>query len=108
MGVEMTRLWAVVAFIARSSWRVGVTVVGLALVIAGLAGVVLPVLPGPLLVIAGLAVLATEYVWARRALDMAKRRFNQARDMARRRRSRKRGPQAGPDAPSPGPGGPYS
>jgi len=102
----MTGLRAVLVFVARSGWRVAVTVVGITLVLAGLAGIVLPVLPGPLLIIAGLAVLATEYVWARRALDMAKRRFNQARDMARRRRDRQRGPPAGPEAPAPGPGDP--
>ena len=103
----MTGLRAVLVFVARSGWRVAVTLVGIALLLTGLAGIVLPVIPGPLLIIAGLAVLATEYVWARRALDMAKRRFNQARDLARRRRSRKRGPPVGPDAPPSGPPGPY-
>jgi hypothetical protein len=48
------------------------------------------VLPGPgiLLVVAGLAVLATEYVWAQRALNFAKDKARQAKDtVSRRRRS---------------------
>ena len=44
-----------------------VTVAGGALIIGGVALMVLPG-PGILLVVAGLAVLATEYVWARRVL----------------------------------------
>jgi hypothetical protein len=103
----MARVWAVVVFMARSSRRLAVTLVGVALVLAGAAGIVLPILPGPILVIAGLAVLATEYVWARRALEMARRRFNQARAAARKRRERKRGPQVGPDAPPSGGERPY-
>ncbi|MGH8993353.1 MAG: PGPGW domain-containing protein [Acidimicrobiia bacterium] len=99
------KLWAVVVFVGRSSRRVAVTVVGVALVAAGFAGIVLPLLPGPLLIIAGLAVLATEYVWARRALDVAKRRANQARDKVRARRQRKRDSE-GPGAPPPGEDGP--
>jgi uncharacterized protein (TIGR02611 family) len=51
----------------RVAWRVGVTVVGVA-VIAG--GVVLLPLPGPgwLVIFAGLGILATEYAWAARLL----------------------------------------
>ena len=93
----MSQLWAVVVFVGRSSKRIAVSVVGIALILAGLAGIVLPLLPGPLLVIAGLAVLATEYVWARRALEATKNRFNQARGKVRARRARKRG--SGPGAP---------
>jgi predicted DNA repair protein MutK len=98
----VARLLAVVVFIARGSRRLLVTVLGVTLVLAGFAGIVLPLLPGPLLIIGGLAVLATEYVWARRALDMARRRANQARASVRKRRSLKRDSQAGPDGPSPG------
>lgn len=98
----MARLSAVVVFVVRSSRRLAVTVLGLVLVLAGLAGIVLPLLPGPLLVFAGLAVLATEYVWARRALDVTRRRATQARDGIRRRRNRQQGLHPGPDLPSPG------
>lgn len=60
-----------VAFIGRSAKRVAVAVVGGALVVAG---IVLMVLPGPgLLVIAlGFAVLATEFAWAHRVLEVGK------------------------------------
>jgi uncharacterized protein (TIGR02611 family) len=48
-------------------WRVGVTLVGVA-VIAG--GIILLPLPGPgwLIIFAGLGVLGTEYAWAQRLL----------------------------------------
>lgn len=51
--------------------RVAVTVVG-AVVLAG--GIALMVLPGPglLVVVVGLAILATEYVWAHRLLARAR------------------------------------
>jgi len=51
----------------RLAWRIGATVVGVA-IIAG--GVVLLPLPGPgwLIIFAGLGVLATEYSWASRLL----------------------------------------
>jgi uncharacterized protein (TIGR02611 family) len=51
----------------RLAWRIGVTVVGVA-VIAG--GIVLLPLPGPgwLIIFAGLGILATEYAWAARLL----------------------------------------
>lgn len=66
-----------VAFIGRSAKRVAVAVVGGVLVGVGL---VLMVLPGPgLLVIAlGFAVLATEFAWARRALETGKRHTERA------------------------------
>jgi uncharacterized protein (TIGR02611 family) len=80
---------AVLLFIARSAKRVAVTVVGAALLVGGLIMMVTPG-PGLLLIVLGLAVLATEYVWARRALDMAKRKAGEA---ARRVRRRGRGPK---------------
>ena len=58
----------VVRFIMRSGKRIAVTVVGL------------------FLLLAGLAVLATEYVWAERVLTMAKDKARQARDRATGRR----------------------
>jgi uncharacterized protein (TIGR02611 family) len=51
----------------RLAWRIGVSIIGAA-VIAG--GVVLLPLPGPgwLIIFAGLGILATEYAWAARLL----------------------------------------
>lgn len=48
-------------------WRLGVTVVGVAIIVGG---VILLPLPGPgwLIIFGGLGVLATEYAWAARLL----------------------------------------
>jgi len=53
-----------------------------------LAGVAMLVLPGPgiVVIIAGLAILATEYVWAERMLAEAKRRAMQAKDAVTRKK----------------------
>lgn len=69
------------AFILRSSKRVAVLVVGLALMAAGAAMLVLPG-PGLLVVIAGLAVLATEFAWAEAMLDRARETASRARGAA--------------------------
>ena len=72
------------AFIFRSTKRIAVFVVGVALVLLGIA--LIP-LPGPFsipLMIAGLAVLATEFVWAERMLDQVKDKTKQATSLAKR------------------------
>ena len=53
------------------AWRIGVTVLGLAIIAVGI--VLLP-LPGPgwLIIFAGLGLLATEYEWAARLLRYAR------------------------------------
>lgn len=66
-------------FIKRSGKRIAVTVVGGFLVIVGIALLVLPG-PGLLVIILGLGILATEYVWAERLLKMAKQKAMQAKD----------------------------
>jgi hypothetical protein len=58
-----------------------VTVAGVALLAGGVALMVLPG-PGILLVAAGLAVLATEYVWARRLVGKAKEGAEKAQQQA--------------------------
>lgn len=63
-----SRFVTVVRFAFRSSKRIAVTVVGGFLVLAGMAMLVLPG-PGILVVVAGFAVLGTEYAWAAHALD---------------------------------------
>lgn len=62
---------AVLRFIWRSSRRIAVTVAGAVVVAAGLVMLVLPG-PGLVVIVLGLAVLATEYVWAARALEHAR------------------------------------
>ena len=70
---SVTWIKAVGRFIGRNGRRIGITIAGFAVL---LAGVVLLVLPGPgwVLIFAGLAILSTEYVWARVLLTKAKRR----------------------------------
>lgn len=58
-----------------------VTIVGLLIVLGGIALMVLPG-PGILLVVVGLAVLATEYAWARDLLGTAKEKAVKAQEEA--------------------------
>lgn len=77
-----SRFVTVVRFAFRSSKRIAVTLVGGALVLAGLAMLVLPG-PGILVVVAGFAVLGTEYAWAAHALDRTKAAAETAGRMAK-------------------------
>jgi hypothetical protein len=65
-----------------------VILAGFALLLGGIAMLVLPG-PGLLVIIAGLALLAREFVWAERVLEQAKRRAasgaGAVKKMARRR-----------------------
>lgn len=72
-------------FIGRNSKRVGITIAGFLLILVGAALLVLPG-PGLLVIIAGLAVLATEYVWAQRLLKIAKDKATQAKDAILRKK----------------------
>jgi len=58
--------------------RLVVTVIGFTILAAGVAMIVLP---GPAVVVIpiGLALLATEYVWARRLLESVKERIERMR-----------------------------
>ena len=77
--VDRTRRWVL-------------TVAGFALVAVGIAGLVLPVLPGWALIIAGFVVLSREYSWANSALAFARRQATRGgrgvRDVLRRMRRR--------------------
>lgn len=73
-------------FVKRSrplhlSWQVGVFVVGLAVVVAGI--IMLP-LPGPgwLVIFGGMAIWATEFVWAQLVLRWTKRKVTEAAQRA--------------------------
>jgi uncharacterized protein (TIGR02611 family) len=63
----------VLMWFGRNAKRIAVLVLGLVVLGAGLAMMVLPG-PGVLVILVGLAILATEFVWAERALDAARRR----------------------------------
>lgn len=77
-------------FLIRSTRRVAFTVVGFVLVCIGLAGLLLPVLPGWLLIIAGFAFLSREYYWAHSCLAFCRRHAakggSKLRNAATRRR----------------------
>ena len=81
---------SVLHWIGRNGKRVGVTIAGFALIVVGVALLVLPG-PGVLTIIAGLALLATEYDWAKRALKAMKRRARDAATKARARVKRSKG-----------------
>lgn len=59
--------------LVRGTRRAALTLVGFVLVGIGLAGLVVPVLPGWVLIIGGFAVLSREYSWAASGLTFARR-----------------------------------
>jgi hypothetical protein len=85
---------AVVSFVGRNGRRVGVSILGILLILVGLVGLALPILPGWLLIFAGFAVLSTEYVWAERMLRRAKAVAAGAKEKASRRVRRQDDPTA--------------
>lgn len=66
-------------WIGRNAKRIAVFVAGVAVLLAGVAMLVLPG-PGLVVIILGLAILATEFAWAERALDKAKTKAKAATD----------------------------
>jgi hypothetical protein len=73
-------------FIGRNGKRVAVTIAGFVVLIAGAAMLVLPG-PGIVVILAGLAILGTEYVWAQRLLRIAKEKATQAKDAVFRKKA---------------------
>jgi uncharacterized protein (TIGR02611 family) len=84
-------LKVVLRFIGRNGRRIAVTVVGSLVLVIGLILIPLPG-PGWLIVFAGLAILAREYVWAERLLNTAKQKVGQARDAVLRKKPEESGP----------------
>lgn len=64
-----------------------VATVGGTLVAVGLTGLVLPVIPGIPLLIAGLALLATEFAWAEVLLNRTKHHVKRAAEKVRGKKS---------------------
>ncbi|HEX6471796.1 MAG TPA: TIGR02611 family protein [Streptosporangiaceae bacterium] len=75
--------------VLNTTWRIGVFTVGVA-VLAG--GLVMMVTPGPgwAAIFIGLAILATEFAWAQRALSGAKEAAERAKNRALDPRVRRR------------------
>ncbi|MEE1752657.1 TIGR02611 family protein [Streptomyces sp. SP18CS02] len=71
------------------SWQVGVFIVGLAVVGAGVAMLVLPG-PGWVVIFGGMAIWATEFVWAQLVLRWTKRKVTEAAQRALDPRVRRR------------------
>ena len=65
--IESVQMWSLQS--SGSLWR---SAGGWTLVVLGVAGLVLPVLPGTPLLIAGLVMLSTEHRWARNCLRRVK------------------------------------
>jgi hypothetical protein len=90
---------AVALFVARGTRRAAITLAGFALICLGIAGLVLPILPGWILIIGGFAVWSREYSWAASGLALARRHAARSgrklRSMAMRRP-----PAAGDPEPS--------
>jgi uncharacterized protein (TIGR02611 family) len=82
---------AVARFLIRSTRRAVITLAGFVLVCLGLAGLLLPVLPGWVLIIGGFAVLSREYSWANSCLAFCRRQATKSgtkiRTIATRRRA---------------------
>lgn len=71
------------------SWRAGIFLVGLAIVVAG---VVMLVLPGPgwLVIFGGMAVWGTEFVWAQHVLSWTRRKVREGTQWIKERRELRR------------------
>jgi uncharacterized protein (TIGR02611 family) len=69
--------------VKRQSKRIGTAIAGGAVVIVGIIAIPYPG-PGWLIVFAGLAILATEFEWARRVLDIAKGKYAMWQDWLKR------------------------
>ena len=78
---------AVGRFIGRNGKRIAITIVGFVVILAGVAMLILPG-PGWAAIFLGLAILATEYVWAQRAMNYAKQKASQAKDRVTRKKRR--------------------
>lgn len=73
--------WANAGPVRAVAVKVGVTVVGPLLIVAGIAMLVLPG-PGLVVIGVGLALLAAEYAWARRVLVLMGRTLARLRQLA--------------------------
>lgn len=71
------------------AWRIGILVVGGAVIAAGVAMLALPG-PGWVAIFAGFALLGTEFVWAQRALRRVKRSASRAATWTLNLRTRRR------------------
>jgi uncharacterized protein (TIGR02611 family) len=76
-GKFLRGLLAVWRWIARSGKQIAVTIVGFALLAAGAVMLITPG-PGLVAILAGLAILGTQYSWAQHALQTAREKAGKA------------------------------
>lgn len=73
--------------VLRHAWRTIIIVVGTTLILIGLAMLVLPG-PGIVVIIAGLAILAREFIWAQGLLDKAQNTAKKQYERVAQRKSK--------------------
>jgi uncharacterized protein (TIGR02611 family) len=73
----------------NTTWRIGVFTIGATVLVGGLVMMIAPG-PGILGIILGLAILATEFAWAQRALHHAKQAAEKAKEKALDPRTKRR------------------
>ncbi len=73
--------------VLRHAWRTIIIVVGTTLILIGLAMLVLPG-PGIVVIIAGLAILAREFIWAQGLLDKAQNTAKRQYERVAQRKSK--------------------
>lgn len=78
-------------FILRNSVRAAIAVAGFSVLAVGVVMLVTPG-PGLVVIVAGLAILSTQFAWAERALDRARARAEAARVAAMRKARRRQRP----------------
>ena len=79
------RAWARRRPATNVIWRALVLLVGIGAFAVGVAGLVLPVLPGWVLIFVGLAILASEFTWAHAAYRPVRKGYDWAVERARAR-----------------------
>ncbi len=80
----------------RAARRIGITIAGVIVILAGIAMLVLPG-PGILTIVLGLMILGTEFEFARRSVAYIKKRTRQGIDYARSRVGRRDPPTTPPE-----------
>lgn len=55
--------------------RIAVIALGWVLILLGIAGLVLPIMPGPVLIVVGALMVNPQWAWLRRMLDKCRVRF---------------------------------
>ena len=66
------------------AYRIGFGIAAFTVLLVGLAGLALPILPGWALIAVGLFMLALEFAWAERLLETAWDRLERLRERAKR------------------------